>query len=347
MKTQAAVLFEQKKPLKIIELDVPNPRRGQVLVKIIYSGICGTQINEIQGLKGEDKWLPHCLGHEGVAEVLETGPDVTKVAVGDKVVLTWLKGSGIEAGGATYSSDGQTINSGPVHTFQKHALISENRLVPLPAGTDEKSAILLGCAFPTGVGSVFNVLKLNGNETVCVFGAGGIGLASIGASKSLGCALIVAVDPNASRRALARDCGATHSLDPMSDDFDVRIEELKGNGFDAVVEATGKVEVMNAAFRSVRPRGGRCVIIGNSKTGDVVEIDPVHFNMGKNLLGSWGGECTPDTDIPRYAELISSGKIQVKHLLSKSYSLDQINLAVADLISGSVGRPVIDMSAGE
>ncbi|WP_417792917.1 zinc-binding dehydrogenase [Terasakiella pusilla] len=343
MKTQAAVLFGQKEPLRIVELDIPDPKEGQVLVEVLYSGICGTQVNEIMGLKGEDKWIPHCLGHEGVGKVLNVGPGVSKVQAGDMVVMTWLKGEGLEAGGAQYTSGDLTINSGPVHTFQRHALISENRLVPLSDGVDHKSAVLLGCALPTGVGSVFNVLKVRAQESVCVFGCGGIGLSSIGAAKSVGCSTIVAVDPVEKRRELALESGATLALDPTADNFSEQLNSAKGQGFDCAVEASGLVDVMGLALQSVRPRGGRCVVIGNSKKGDMLSIDPVQFNMGKNLLGSWGGECVPDEDIPQYAQLIRNGDVQVDHLLSNTYALDDINEAVRDLMAGSIGRPIIDM----
>src|SRR5262245_23867936 len=158
MITEAAILVELRKPLELVELEVPALKPGQILVEIAYSGACGSQVNEAMGLKGEDKWLPHCLGHEATGIVLETGPAVTKVKAGDTVVLSWLKGSGIEAGGAIYRWGARTVNAGAVTTFQRHAVVSENRVTRMPPGVPMSAGILLGCAAPTGMGAVLNVL---------------------------------------------------------------------------------------------------------------------------------------------------------------------------------------------
>ena len=132
MKTQAALLVQTGQPLVLAEIETPALKPGQVLVEIAYSGACGTQVMEWRGDKGEDKWVPHCLGHEGTGTVIEAGSAVTKVKVGDKVVLSWIKGTGIEAGGAVYDWDGKKVNAGGVTTFQRHAVVSENRLTLLP-----------------------------------------------------------------------------------------------------------------------------------------------------------------------------------------------------------------------
>src|ERR1700682_5498745 len=148
MKTEAALLVATGKPLVLAEIETPTLKPGQVLVEIAYSGACGTQVMEWRGDKGEDKWVPHCLGHEGTGTVLETGGAVTKVKTGDKVVLSWIKGTGIEAGGAIYEWDGKKGNGGGVTTFQRHAVVSENRLTPVPQGLSMEVAVLLGCAAP-------------------------------------------------------------------------------------------------------------------------------------------------------------------------------------------------------
>ena len=176
MKTEAALLVQTGKPLVLAEIEIPALKPGQVLVEIAYSGACGTQVMEWRGDKGEDKWVPHCLGHEGTGTVLETGSAVTKVKAGDKVVLSWIKGNGIEAGGAVYDWDGKKVNAGGVTTFQRHAVVSENRLTLLPPDLPMDVAVLLGCAAPTGMGAVYNVLKVQPGDAVAVFGTGGIGL---------------------------------------------------------------------------------------------------------------------------------------------------------------------------
>ena len=166
MKTQAMLLVETGRPLEMAEITLPALKPGQVLVEIAFSGACGTQVMEARGFKGADKWVPHCLGHEGSGTVLECGSAVTKVKPGDKVVLSWIRCSGIEAGGAVYDWDGRRVNAGGVTTFQRHAVVSENRLTLLPADLPMEHAVLLGCAAPTGMGSVVNVLRVLPGESV-------------------------------------------------------------------------------------------------------------------------------------------------------------------------------------
>src|ERR1700722_13874690 len=176
MKTEAAILVQTGSPLVMAELEIPPLKPEQVLVEIGFSGACGTQVMEWRGDKGEDRWLPHCLGHEGTGSVLEVGSAVTKVKPGNAVVLSWIKGAGLEAGGAVYRWDGRSVNAGGVTTFQRHAVVSENRLTHLPQGLSPETAVLLGCAAPTGMGAVFNVLGVKAGDAVVVFGTGGIGL---------------------------------------------------------------------------------------------------------------------------------------------------------------------------
>jgi len=345
MKTQAMLLVATGRPLEMAELEIPALKPGQVLVEITFSGACGTQVMEARGLKGEDKWVPHCLGHEGTGTVLETGSAVTKVKAGDKVVLSWIRGSGIEAGGAVYDWDGRRVNAGGVTTFQRHALVSENRLTPLPAGLPMELAVLLGCAAPTGMGSVVNVLRAQPGESVVVFGTGGIGLNAVMAAAMAGAVPVIGVDPNANRRALAQAYGATHVIDPGAGDPVAEIRKLLPGGADAAVEASGIPAVMGQALQAVRQQGGRAVVIGNAQHGSQLTLDPGLFNAGKSLMGTWGGDAVPDRDYPRFARLLGAARFDVRGLLSQPYRLDQANEALDDLAAGRVGRPLISMAA--
>jgi S-(hydroxymethyl)glutathione dehydrogenase/alcohol dehydrogenase len=299
---------------------------------------------EWRGDKGEDKWCPHCLGHEGVGKVLETGSAITKVKKDDIVVLSWIKGQGIEAGGAKYDWNGKVVNAGGVTTFQKHAVVSENRLTLLPAAIDQKAGILLGCAAPTGMGAVFNVLNAKPGDAVVVFGTGGIGLSALMAASFAGATPIIGVDPQASRRELAQKYGATHVIDPTNIDVVAEIRKIAPNGVDHAVEASGALPVMGQALAALRAQGGRAVVISNPKHGSVFNLDPSVFNQGKSLMGTWGGDSVPDRDYPKYGKLLASGRFKVDGLLSAPYSLAQADQALQDLASGKVGRPLIDMS---
>jgi S-(hydroxymethyl)glutathione dehydrogenase / alcohol dehydrogenase len=344
MKTTAALLVQTGKPLVLAEIEIPVLKPGQVLVEIAYSGACGTQVMEWRGDKGEDKWVPHCLGHEGTGTVLETGSAVTKVKTGDKVVLSWIKGNGIEAGGAVYDWEGRKVNAGGVTTFQRHAVVSENRLTLLPPDLPMEVAVLLGCAAPTGMGAVYNVLKVQPGDAVAVFGTGGIGLNALMAAALAGAMPVIGVDPNPTRRALAKIYGATHVLDPSAGDVIAEIKKIVPQGVDLSVESSGVPAVMEQAINSTRQQGGRAVVVGNAKHGAVLTLNPGVFNQGKSLLGTWGGDSYPDRDYGRYGRLLASGRFPVRDLLSKPYSLAQADQALQDLAAGQVGRPLIDMS---
>lgn len=343
MKTQAALLVQTGQPLVLADIETPAPKPGQVLVEVAYSGACGTQVMEWRGDKGEDKWVPHCLGHEGTGTVVVAGSAVTKVKVGDKVVLSWIKGTGIEAGGAVYDWDGKKVNAGGVTTFQRHAVVSENRLTLLPPDMPMDVAVLLGCAAPTGMGAVYNVLKAQPGDAVAVFGTGGIGLNALMAAALAGAMPVIGIDPNPTRRALAKLYGATHVIDAAGDVL-AEIKKIVPQGVDLAVESSGIPAVMEQAINATRQQGGRAVVIGNAKHGAVLPLDPGVFNQGKSLLGTWGGDSVPDRDYGRYGRLLSSGRFPVRDLLSKPYSLAQADQALQDLAAGKVGRPLIDMS---
>ena len=157
---KAAVLFNTGEPLQIIDnIKVPVLTKGQVHVRMVYSGLCHSQVMEVKGGRGEDKYLPHLLGHEGVGIVESIGEGVTKVGPGDKVIIGWIKGEGLDAPGGKYPHKDYLINSGSATTLTDQTIVAENRLVKLPSGFPEKLAILLGCALPTGLGLVLNELK--------------------------------------------------------------------------------------------------------------------------------------------------------------------------------------------
>lgn len=344
MKTTAALLVELDKPLELAEITCPALKPGQVLVEIAFSGVCHTQILEARGRRGPDPYVPHCLGHEGSGTVLEAGPGVTKVKADDQVILSWIKGSGFNVPGSVYTWNGRAVNAGAVTTFQRHAVVAENRLTPMPAGLGLREAIVLGCALPTGLGAVVNTAHPSAGQSLAVFGAGGIGQSAIAGAVVSGCVPVIAVDPNPAKRDLALRFGATHVLDPVAVDPVAEIHKLTGGGADYAIEATGLPAVMVQTLESVKPQGGRAVVIGNAVRGQLIPLDPRLLNDGKSLLGCWGGDAVPDRDYPRFARLLTSGRINVGPLLSASYALEGINDALDDLEAGRVGRPVIDMS---
>src|SRR5712692_243085 len=340
---QAAVLSELSKPLEVLSgLQWDAPRRGQVLVRLAYSGVCHSQLMEARGRRGPDPHLPHLLGHEGSGKVLEVGEGVTKVKPGDLVVLGWIKGRGMDGGGTRYRGRGREFSAGSVTTFNVCAVVSENRLVALPEGVPLDVAVLLGCAVPTGAGIVTNDLKPPKGSSIAVFGLGGIGMSALMATMLYECKLVIAVDVSADKLALARSLGAAHAIDASQTDPVTAIRQLTGEGVDYAVEASGRARVIEQAFESVR-RGGVCVFASHPAAGERIALDPYELICGKQIRGSWGGNSVPDDDIPKFAALYREGRLPLDKLLTGRYPLKRINEALDDLEAGRVERPLIEI----
>jgi len=340
--TLAAVLYELNKPLRLTELTLPALRPGQVVVDVAYSGVCQSQLNEIRGRKGPDRFLPHTLGHEGSGTVVAVSDGVTKVKPGMKVVLSWLKGSGADVPGTVYQSAGGPVNSGAISTFMRRTVTCENRVTPLPEGLPLREAALLGCAIPTGAGIVFNSLEVKQGESVVIFGAGGVGLSALLAAASIGASPCVVVDIVPDKLEKAKSLGATHTIDARSGDPVAAVRELTGGqGAHYAIEASGSPIAMEAAFEAVRNGGGRCVIAGNAEHGKTIRLNPFSLISGKRIAGSWGGESRPDTDIPRYASLFNAGRLPLSALITADYPLAEINRAFDDLEAGRVARALV------
>ena len=349
MKFKAAILVELKKPLVIEEIETPPLRFGQVLVKIHCSGICGAQINEIEGAKGPDKFLPHLLGHEATATVVECGEGVTTVKPGDRVVCHWRKGAGLQAPTATYSSKSfPKINSGWVTTFGDYSIVSENRVTRVPADFDEESGALLGCAVTTALGVVNNNAKLGIGESIAVFGTGGVGLNIIQFAAKVAAHPIIGIDLHDHKLELARKLGATHTLNARQGDLREEIRKIVGpQGVDVAIENTGVADVIETAYEVTAPQG-RVILVGvppKAARHPSFYTLPLHFK--KVLTGSEGGDCRPEIDIPKLVRLCQSGKLDFQGLVSKRYRLEQINEAIDDLKHGRVaGRCLVRMDGG-
>lgn len=346
MRTDAAVLLEVNQPLALLPLDMPELRPGQVLVEVAYSGVCHSQLHEVRGRRGPDRFLPHTLGHEGSGRVLAVGSNVTKVKPGDRIVLTWIRGEGAEVPSTTYSSQLGTVNSGAISTFMRHTITCENRVVPVPPEMPLREAALLGCALPTGAGVVMNTAAPQPGNSLVVFGAGGIGLSAVLAAHLLEASPLIVVDVVEQKLECARRLGATHTVNACHcDPVSAILEFTGGRGTDYAVEAAGRRETMEAAFRCVRDRGGLCILAGNLPQGEQISLNPFDLIRGKRIVGSWGGDTVPDRDVPRYARLFQDGKLPLADLISRDYPLEGVNEALADLEGGHVARALIKMAA--
>ncbi len=341
--TRAAILTELKSPLTVAEIELPPTLApGQVLAKIHYSGICGSQLGEIDGAKGPDRFLPHLLGHEASATVLAIGPGVRHVNPGDTAVLHWRKGAGIDAETPKYFWQGRTVNAGWITTFQEYAIVSENRVTSITPDSELDVAALFGCAITTGFGVVQNNAKVRIGESVVVFGAGGIGLSIVQAAAAAGAYPVIAVDRFPAKLELARRFGASHSIDSSLTDARTAIGDiLAGTGLDVFIDNTGQPSIIEMGYDLVAAQG-RMILVGVPKKGNTININSLQLHFGKVFTGSHGGEAVPQEDIPRLMRYYRQGKLELRGLLTNEYTLDDINTAIAHVRDGTVtGRCMI------
>lgn len=343
---KAAILVEQNQPLVVADLDMPEQLSfGQVLVKVSCSGICGAQINEIQGAKGADKFLPHLLGHEGSGVVMDIGPGVKTVRKGDHVVMHWRPSNGLQSDTPTYLWDGQNVNAGWVTTFNDYAVVSENRLTVIPEDFDMKLATLFGCAVTTAMGVINNDANVSIGQSVVVFGVGGVGLNIVQAADMVSAYPIIGVDLHQAKVEMAGRFGATYCFNSKTTpDLTKEIRGIVGqDGADVVVDTTGSARVIDLAYELTHP-DGKTILVGVPRKGDNISIYslPLHFN--KVLTGSHGGSARPHIDIPRYIRLYRAGKLKLDGLITHEFSLDQINKAIETVKSGEAGRCLIMMA---
>ena len=343
---KAAVLYQTGSPLKVINnIEIPDLKPGQVLVKLAFAGICRSQIMEIKGKRGKDRFLPHLLGHEGTGIVSKVGPQVTKVKPGQRVILGWIKGEGAEVSNTAYFKEGIRINAGAVTTFNEYAVVSENRCTSLPDSVPMDVGMLFGCAVLTGAGIITNEIKPDNGATMALFGLGGIGTSALIACNLFDLKQLVVIDPFESKRQLALELGATNVIDPIKCDPVQQIYNLTGGvGVDYAVECAGLIQTIEQSFSSVRNNGGRCVFASHPPEGEKISLEPHALISGKQISGTWGGDSSPDRDIPLFSDLYAKGQLPIEKLISRRYPLEDINLAIEEMEKGLVGRPLIEIN---
>jgi S-(hydroxymethyl)glutathione dehydrogenase/alcohol dehydrogenase len=344
---QAAILVRQKQPLVLDEVSLPEQLSfGQVLVRMAYSGICGAQLGEIDGAKGEDRFLPHLLGHEGSGTVVEVGQGVKTVSPGQRIVLHWRKGRGIASATPTYRWRGQPLNAGWVTTFSEYTIVSENRVTPIPGGVELDVAPLFGCAVTTGLGVICNNAHVRIGESVVVFGAGGVGLNVIQGAALASAYPIIGIDLFDSKLQMARRFGATHTINAREQDPRAEVPRLVGSGgADVVVDNTGQVEIIETAYELAGPQG-RVICVGVPTKGRKTSVYTLPLHFGKVLTGSHGGDTDPTADIPRYARVYAAGKLRLKELITDRFPLAKINEAIGKMRAGEIaGRCLLEISS--
>jgi S-(hydroxymethyl)glutathione dehydrogenase / alcohol dehydrogenase len=348
VKFKAAVLEESHKPLVVQEIEWNRKLDWcQVLVKVLYTTICGSQLNEIDAVKGTDKFLPHLLGHEGVAIVQECGPGVMHIKRNDLVVLHWRPGAGMQSPTPAYWGTPGTrlIKAGWVTTFNEYAVVSENRCTPIPDSQHNREMSLFGCAVTTAHGVICNETQVKIGDAVVVLGVGGVGLCVVQMAALAGAAQIIAVDIDQKKLKLAEHYGATYVLDSRDSDtqeLGQAIIDHCGRQPDVVIETTGLKHLYEMGYK-IAVSNGRFVSVGVQKEN--ISINPLKLKDGLRLTQSHGGNCQPDRDIPRLFNMLQEGRFRLEGMIAKTVSLDNINEGIEYMRSGGVGRVLVDMGA--
>lgn len=339
---RGAVLEQFNMPLTIRRLRVPDLLHGQVLIKVKYSGLCRSQIMEIGGRRGHDKYLPHLLGHEGIGTVIKTGPSVSKVNVGDEVIISWIKSRGISAKNAIYKDENENqINAGPATTLSEMTIVSENRVSLMPNYLPANLAALFGCALLTGMGMALKEVKINTASTVLIYGLGGIGLGALIGAASKNPRKIIVVDKSEDKRILANKLGVYNFVNQSDSTFLSQVHSLNnGLGVDICLEAGGTIESIESAFACLN-RSGKLIFASHPDSSETIRIFPHELISGKIIKGTWGGSAKPDKDLGYFSKIFLDKNLTLADLGIKEYFLEDINLAISEFDQGKVLRPLI------
>jgi len=342
---KAAVLEQLNSPLVVAEVGLTPLQFGQVLVKVLVSGICGAQLLEIGGHKGNAKFLPHLMGHEGCGIVEEVGPGVTKVKKGDKVVMHWRPGSGVESDFPEYEFKGKRIKSGKVTTFSEYSICSENRITLVPQDTPEDLAALLGCSLSTALGTINEEAQVKFGESIMIVGAGGLGINLIKAAQLAGAYPIISVDIHDSKKELALSMGAHLFVNTARESLRDALATLGLKDVDVIIECSGaKVAIEQSV--PLLSGIGRFVMVGQPKPGESIELSNANHMFGgegKRVLATQGGRFNPSRDIPRYVRMAKAGVLKTDGIITHRVALDDINTAIDLVRAGQASRILVDM----
>jgi Zn-dependent alcohol dehydrogenase len=351
MKSKTAIQVEPGGPVVIDEIDIPDPGPNQVSVRNFASGVCYSQVHQ---LRDPELPRPMGLGHEGSGVVTRVGKEVTHVKEGDHVISTWVSRIPIRGlpvskpTGATFHGR-PVIADGDVYTWSEHMVTSADKVVPMSPSDPVDISCLIGCAVLTGAGAVLHTAKAGPGQSVAVFGVGGVGLSAIGAAAIAGANPIIAVDLADSKLQFAREFGATHGVNASNTDAVTAIRAISPGGVDYALDAVGAPTTALQILEAVRqggPRadnqGGMAVLVG-------IPVSDVSFDLNEIILyqrhycGSLGAT-EPDNDFPLFLEWMREDKFPLEKLVTKRYSLEQVDEACAALEEGQIlGRAIIEL----
>ncbi len=372
MKIRAAVLeamglpapYAQSRPLKILEVELDPPGPGEVLVRVQAAGLCHSDLSVING--DRPRPLPMVIGHESAGEVLECGAGVTGLVPGDRVVMVFMPSCGgclpcaegrpalcepgaasngagvLLAGGRRLRLNGEYVNHHVgVSCFAEQCVVSQRSCVKVDADLTPAEAALFGCAVLTGVGAVINTAKVGAGSTVAVLGLGGVGFSALLAAAASGARELVAIDLSDTKLALARELGATATVNASSPDAAEQVRALTKGGVDYAFEMAGAIPAMELAWQITR-RGGSTISAGLPHPDKRFALPPVQMVAEERTLrGSYIGSAVPSRDIPRYIDMYRRGRLPVDRLMGEQLTLDDINRGLDRLATGQAMRDVV------
>ena len=363
-RVKAVVCREISQPVVVEEIEVESPRRGEVMIRLAACGVCHSDYSVTTGTIPFPP--PVVLGHEGAGIVIEVGEGVTEIAIGDAVVSSFVSMCGKcrycqtgrpqlcdQAAKAAYTLPDGTVRTKdlqgrPLNIFSGCGVMAEvatlhtDNVVKIDRDIPLDRAALVSCGVMTGVGAVVNTARVTPGSITVVFGAGGVGLNAIQGCAIAGAAMIVAVDMSDAKLELARQFGATHTLNAKSEENIVKaLRKITGGGADYAFECVGYGEIAAQAYGCLR-KGGTAVVVGVAGQKDMTSIRTASLTFEeKTLTGSYFGSARPREDFPRLLALYRSKRLKLDELITRTYTLDEAPQAFADLASGKNARGII------
>ena len=342
IKNLGAVLTKQKKKLSVCNLEIQNLPKGCALVKMKYSGICHTQLNEINGVLGRDKYLPHCIGHEGVGEIIKLGRGVKNLKKNDNVVISWVKnGSKKKYEQIYYLFNGKKINSGGCNSLSQYAVVSDDRIYKISKKNKYlRESILLGCALPTASNAIFQLGNFNPSSKVLIMGMGGLGYACYFVLNFLKCKDITCIDSNPKRIKFSKKFPNIKSILINPKNIDI-FKNKNNEKFDLIIDCTGSKKLIEKTLSLCKKFTGKFVIIGNTKINEKILIKTWDIISGKTLMGAWGSGGTIMKNFKRNENiLIDQIKFIKKMLPNKNFKIADVNIVIKNFSKGKILRPI-------
>jgi Zn-dependent alcohol dehydrogenase len=344
VKSLAAILVQNKTPLVVDYIEIPDDLGiGHVQVQLISSGICGAQINEIEATKGPDKYLPHLLGHEGFGIVTKLGPGVSRVAIGDHVILHWRPNPGLQTNIDYLKWNSKHLNAGPVTTFSQHTVVAETRLTKVNKAIDKYLAPLLGCSLSTAMGILSYETRISLGDNVIISGMGGVGINLLFLLRKTFVNNITVIDKDLSKLTLAKNLGANKCIILKDEKLQLENFQDEVNNYDIAIDTTGKAQIIQTLYSMINKKG-QLICVGVPKFNDNVSINTLPLHFGKSITGTEGGRVIPERDIPKILNYLGTGDKVLNSLPKNIIKLTDINEGINNMKKGIEGRYVIDFS---